>query len=168
MKTYIISFIALVLFGGVYFAPLAVDVVQANSISEYKFAWQFAKRLYRANHGDKVAQYMAGVAYDADMRIERNYDKAEEFFKRAAFQGHEGAQLELAYLYATNEGPKRHPSSAFYWASVILSHSNDQEVKNQAAAIRDKIGSELAPEVKKQVFAEAKTFGTAKSPEKKQ
>ncbi len=52
-----------------------------------------------AGQGDADSQYKLGCAYSIGDGIEQNYDKAEEWFRMAADQGHAGARFNLALMH---------------------------------------------------------------------
>lgn len=53
----------------------------------------------RAEHGDPQAQFQMGALYASGDGVAKDYQKAIEWYRRAAAQGHAKAQLSLGVLY---------------------------------------------------------------------
>jgi len=76
------------------------------------------KKLKTAEQVYAQAQFKAGVGYLyglADLGIIQDYNQANEFFTKAAEQGHAEAQYHLALMYAAGEGVLQDYKEAFKW-----------------------------------------------------
>jgi TPR repeat protein len=90
--------------------------------------------LNRAGKGDSKAQYQLGRMYCEGGAVTRNYGKAEEWFHKAADQGHAGAQLWLGYMYDPENGVFRREEEAEILYGVKPSFPIDAEKWYRKAA----------------------------------
>jgi len=59
----------------------------------------FLKDLYDANLGDFESEYKVGIRYLHGIGIDKNEEKAFNYFNRSAYQGYVKAQISLAWMY---------------------------------------------------------------------
>lgn len=74
--------------------------------------------LYQANDGDAAAQYEVGVRIVASPASAPDYAQAARWFRRAADQGHAGAQAALGVMYHRGQGIARNDIEAVKWLSL--------------------------------------------------
>ena len=80
-----------------------VDDDTANSAS--RFSNPFTQQLrQQALSGDPDAQDQLGDCYKYGLGMERDYEKAVEWYKKAADQGNAAAQRSLGYCYNYGHG----------------------------------------------------------------
>lgn len=68
-----------------------------------------------AEQGNANAQYNMGVLYDRGYGVERDYDKARKWYKKAAAQGYAKAAHNLGVMYQQGHGVKVDYKRAAYW-----------------------------------------------------
>jgi len=71
--------------------------------------------LAKATEGDAAAQYDLGWRYYFGEEVEQDYEKAVEWFTKAAEQGHTEAQTSLGVRYYFGEGVEQDYGKAVYW-----------------------------------------------------
>jgi TPR repeat protein len=72
-----------------------------------------------ADSGDAQAQYALGGFYErGDLGLPQDYTKAATWYRRAAEQGHAGAQLYLGILLAQGKGTDRDVVEAYKWIAL--------------------------------------------------
>jgi len=97
------------------------------SAGDYRRA--FAEAAEPANQGDREAQFMLGEAYRLGRSVEPNVLIAEDWYTRAAKQGHVGAAAELGLLYSA-----RHAwTSALPWLAFAASNNEPRAMATLAA-----------------------------------
>lgn len=69
----------------------------------------------KAESGDIASQFLLGKAYDQGEGIEQNFEKAAEWYLKAAKQGNVDAQFNLAVSYENGQGVKRNLDTAVSW-----------------------------------------------------
>ncbi|HET7315372.1 SH3 domain-containing protein [Salinisphaera sp.] len=68
-----------------------------------------------AKSGDAAAQYNMGVLYDRGYGVERDYDKARQWYKKAAAQHYPRAEHNLGIMYKAGKGVPRDFGKAAQW-----------------------------------------------------
>ncbi|MCU1336666.1 MAG: msfA [Bryobacterales bacterium] len=89
-----------------------------------------------ADQGSADAAYELGQIYDAKVPKESS-SVAENWYRRAAYQGNPDAQIRLGQIYGLGEGVKRDYSEAYYWYSLAAL------TRSSAAKLRDNIANNL-------------------------
>lgn len=69
----------------------------------------------RAKQGIASAQYNLGVIYDRGYGVERNYDKARKWYKKAAAQAYGKAAHNLGVMYQLGHGVPVNHEKAAHW-----------------------------------------------------
>lgn len=69
----------------------------------------------RAEKGDTTAQHKLGVMYLKGEKVEKDVDKAIEWWSKAAENGSATAQYKLGVCYQFGFGVKRNHTRARYW-----------------------------------------------------
>jgi len=89
----------------------------------------FAEAIEPAIRGDADAQFMIGEAYRLGRSVDPNFPQAEEWYARAARQGHIGAATELGLLLA---GQHRE-AEALPWLTMAAQHNEPRALCSLAA-----------------------------------
>ena len=71
--------------------------------------------LVEAEQGDEEAQNYVGEIYQRGLGADPRYDKAAQWFEKAASQGYSRAQINLAYLYENGLGVEKDTVKALNW-----------------------------------------------------
>ena len=93
-----------------------------------KFDW-LAKR------GSPEARLALGVIYEEGQGVEQDYERAFDWYQKAARQGFAPAQLRLARMYYFGRHVRQDNFLAYVWASLAASQGDEIARRN-----RDKIG----------------------------
>ena len=64
----------------------------------------FMSTMKAAEHGDVLSQYHAGCHYETGLGCEQSYERAVEWFEKAALQGFADAEFNLANLLKEGRG----------------------------------------------------------------
>jgi len=93
----------------------------------------------RAAKADPRAQWELGQGYLNGIGVTQDDRKAAEWFKKAANQGHTGAQSALSQLYFSGRGVPRDYIRAYTWASIAagLSGNQNEELKEMASVMTE-------------------------------
>lgn len=122
------------------------------------FAGDFATALKEltpeADAGDLLAQYYLGEMYLRGKGVERDFETAAVWYTRSAENGYPQAQAALGSMQMLGLGVPRHPSSAYFWLIVSVVW-DEGDLRQDAMAGLGEIASQLSPEQKKAVAAEA-------------
>lgn len=75
-------------------------------------------------------QYEVGAIYnDGKENVPRNYEKAAEWWSKAAKQGHEDAQWRLGFLYYFGDGvPKNYERAVEWWLKAAEQGSTAAQI----------------------------------------
>lgn len=93
-------------FGGNAFCENDEGEVTPENIDEVRLA---------AEKGDPEAQYQLAAAYDEGIGVEENFDRAANWYAKAAGQGHAAAQNALGFAYQQGRGVGRDYAEAMQW-----------------------------------------------------
>jgi len=89
----------------------------------------FAEAIEPAIRGDAQAQFMIGEAYRLGRSVDPNFPQAEDWYARAARQGHVGAATELGLMLA---GQHRE-AEALPWLTMAAQHNDPRALCSLAA-----------------------------------
>ena len=114
----------------------AVSQISLAGVPEARALWSaadyrraFAETAEPANRGDREAQFLMGEAYRLGRSVDPNALIAEDWYTRAAKQGHVGAATELGLLFSA-----RHAwSSALPWLAFAASNNEPRAMATLAA-----------------------------------
>ena len=114
----------------------AVSQISLAGVPEARALWSaadyrraFAEAAEPANRGDREAQFLMGEAYRLGRSVDPNALIAEDWYIRAAKQGHVGAAAELGLLYSA-----RHAwTSALPWLAFAASNNEPRAMATLAA-----------------------------------
>lgn len=80
-----------------------------------------------ATHGDARAQFEFGVRILNSVGNTPDYAEAAEWFRKAAEQGHPGAQAALGFLYHRGHGVPQADVEAYKWLSLAASQDSPEQ-----------------------------------------
>jgi hypothetical protein len=107
-----------------------------------------------AEEGDAYFQYLTGGAYcEGYGWLEKDIQKGIRWLRKAAKQGHLGAQRCLSCVYAWDErGDLRDVVSGYVWFSIAMANFNtddksNEELEQQATvkALKDRLNKAMTP-----------------------
>ncbi|ROO27984.1 hypothetical protein SAOR_06650 [Salinisphaera orenii MK-B5] len=85
-----------------------------------------------AEQGNASAQYNMGVLYDEGYGVERNYETALEWYRRAAEQEYAKAEHNLGIMYQEGHGTEADPERAAEWFRRAAEHGEPAAQNNLA------------------------------------
>jgi len=104
-------------------------------------------RLYRSTTSDKIqalntqivnlaAQYNLGLSYANGDGVAQDYERAAQWYEKAAERTHIQAQYNLGLLYLQGKGVAKDPLRAYFWVKVAALQGDDraQDSLNKVAA----------------------------------
>jgi len=97
-----------------------------RAIEKNDFKTALKELLPLAEKGDKDAQFLMGMLYDAGKGVPQDPSIAASWYKKAAQQNHSIAQLYLGILYHSGEGVKKDYREAVRWFQPAADKGNDQ------------------------------------------
>ncbi|MDP7011183.1 MAG: PQQ-binding-like beta-propeller repeat protein, partial [Verrucomicrobiota bacterium] len=107
---------------------------------EPPLAGAIARLMEQAAKGDAEAQVKLGHAYDYGEGVPKNPAEAMKWYRKAAFQGDDMAQYNMAASLALGEGiPAPDKVSAYAWSHLAASKLE------LAQDLKEELGKELAP-----------------------
>src|SRR5215467_14236903 len=78
-------------------------------------AREWSKLLRQAQHGNRRAQTLVGIAFETGNGVKQDYSEAREWFLKAAKQADPIAEHNLGVIYYTGMGVERNPFEAAKW-----------------------------------------------------
>ncbi len=94
------------------------DPIYSDAVKEYNkklYDKAFPKFLYLALEGNVKAQTYTGLMFDAGEWMEKDYNQALKWYKKAASQNYDIAQYNLALLYEYGRGVDKDIDQALKW-----------------------------------------------------
>ena len=118
----------------VFCGYLALAACHPQTVQTSHIAPKDEQLLADAQAGDAVAQFIMGVNHFIGDRAEQSDAMAFDWYRKAAIQGHEQAQLNLATMYLNGWGNIRDEKSALFWlmASKALGSREADEKLGEA------------------------------------
>ena len=100
--------------------PTSADVEKGRQLMEQnKFAEAMAEFLPMANAGNADAEELIGVMYAMGLGVERDDQRAFEWYLRSAMKGHPGAQSGVGWYYEIGRGmPAPDLVRAYMWYTL--------------------------------------------------
>ncbi|MGH8120227.1 MAG: hypothetical protein ACRESK_06395 [Gammaproteobacteria bacterium] len=121
-KTYIVLLLTLMV-TGVARADFN-DGVVAYIAGDYEAAYNTMISIAKTDEGNALAQYYLGMMYLKGQGVEKNYEEAGKWFRKAAENRLPQAQYRLANQYSEGEGVPRDYEFAYIWYSVGAAHQH--------------------------------------------
>ena len=84
---------------GVLFVILLVGSTIAAQVQERKIPQSLQKLLQSAESGNANSQFLVGAFFERGFDVTQDYKEAASWYRRAADQGHAGAQFALGQCY---------------------------------------------------------------------
>ena len=94
---------------------MSYDLPTSFAASELEDKQLFEATLKRANGGEVDAQLELGNLYIQGKGVSKDYQKAKEWYEKAAKQGHAIAQYNLSILFITGQGIQKDYQKAREW-----------------------------------------------------
>ena len=89
----------------------ARDLMEAGKFMEARAAlWPAARS------GNAEAEELIGIMYAMGLGVEQDYERAFEWYLRAAMKGHPGAQSGVAWYYEVGAASKRKSLHCLVWS----------------------------------------------------
>lgn len=96
-----------------------------------------------AENGDVDRQFFLGICYETgNSLVERNMEKAIEWYTKAALQGHFRAQLFLFDRYFNGNGVKKDLTKAFEWCKMAAEQGIYESQYNLGVCYEQGVGTE--------------------------
>ena len=135
----IFAFIALLAW-----APIA----QTAPESEAKLSEETLRRLYTlaTEKEDPEAMYLLGTLFDQGVGVSQNYEKAFDWYERAAARGHAEAMNCLGVFYTLGDGVPKNYAEALTWYGEAVKHGSVSAMNNIATLYYHGLGVERSYE----------------------
>src|SRR5215467_10203702 len=105
LKKTIFSFLFLLFsFSTLHLSHAATTDKAAQAIQKNDFKTALNELLPLAQKGDKDAQFLLGMMYDAGKGVPQDQSAAATWYKKASLQNHQIAQLYLGIMYYSGQG----------------------------------------------------------------
>lgn len=111
-----------------------------------------------AAQGHPKAQFLLGQAYVDGIGVAVNPEWAARWYGKAARGGHPQAQYSLGVMFASGFGVPESARRAYRWFSIAAANGYED-----AAALRDKMASRLAPEARARAETKIAHFSAKES-----
>ena len=125
------------------------DGVVAYTMQDFDKAFPIFQSLAETSD-HAMAQYWLGMMYLKGQGVQQDYEKAGEWFLKAAEHGVPQAQYKLAELYYRGNGLPKDYESAYIWYKVGASHNHELSL-NAVDKAMNKLSSEELSEADKVV-----------------
>jgi uncharacterized protein len=140
--------------------PAAIDKFKlgasANDAGQYARARELWLPL--AESGDIRAQYAIGRLYEKGRGVERNFETAISWYRKAAERGHANSEYRIAVGYAYGLGVKRDEAEGLSWLRRAANHGQKRAQKVLAQAYEEgRLGLKADPEQAKYWYDKAKS-----------
>ena len=99
----------------------------------------------QAEKGDAKAQFALGIMYRDGRGVAQDYDKALQWWRKAAELGLIDAQYALGNMYAGGSGVERNNVQAYMWYSIAASQKGVAWIHAIARSNRKALEARMAP-----------------------
>ncbi|MDH3407621.1 MAG: sel1 repeat family protein, partial [Gammaproteobacteria bacterium] len=100
-----------------------------------------------AENGDIRAQYAIGRLYEKGRGVERNFETAISWYRKAAERGHADSEYRIAVGYAYGLGVARDEAEGLSWLRRAANHGQKRAQKVLAQAYEEgRLGLKADPE----------------------
>ena len=124
-------------------SPLLADIENAKDLMNAgQFALAREKLLPAAQAGNADAEELIGVLYAMGLGVERNDERAFEWYLRASLKGHPGAQSGIGWYYEIGRGMPAPDLVRGYTWYVLSAIGGDPD----AAISQEEIVKKMTPE----------------------
>lgn len=111
-----------------------------------------------AEGGDPVAQYELAGFHHYGRVGPVSFEKARQWYERAAKQGNTDAMLGLAVIYGFGQGVPQDKRQAFLWMVIAGTQNLSPQDAEKVASSRDHLAEGLSPQEIEAALAEARAF----------
>ncbi len=124
-------------------SPAVADIENARDLMEEgRFAEAMEAFLPAARSGNADAEELIGVMYALGLGVERDDERAFEWYLRSAMKGHPGAQSGVGWYYEVGRGmPAPDLTRAYMWY-VLSTIGGDPD----AAISQEEVRRKMTPE----------------------
>ncbi|MCX8501912.1 MAG: tetratricopeptide repeat protein [Alphaproteobacteria bacterium] len=98
--------------------PEPSRAIENGATATFKAQWKLA------HQGDARAQYYLGQAYENGEFLDKDHNKALEWYQKSAAQGNDQAQLALAINYETDESNPESLQKAIHYYQLAADQNN--------------------------------------------
>ena len=137
------------------------DGVVAYIAGDYETAYNTMISLAKTDEGNPLPQYYLGMMYLKGQGVEKNYEEAGKWFRKAAENRLPQAQYKLADLYTEGEGVPRDYEFAYIWYNVGAAHKHKLS-QNAVDKARAKLSKSELAEAEKMVVEFTGKYGPKK------
>jgi TPR repeat protein len=137
------------------------DGVVAYIGGDYETAYNTMISISKTDEKNALAQYYLGMMYFKGQGVEKNYEEAGKWFRKAAENRLPQAQYKLAELYTDGEGVPRDFEFAYIWYSVGAAHKHKLS-QNAVEKARTKLSKNELGEADKMVAEFIGKYGPTK------
>jgi len=130
-------------------APVAVDKFKLGKKAYEADQYDRARDLWLplAENGDIRAQYAIGRLYEKGRGVERNFETAISWYRKAAERGHADSEYRIAVGYAYGLGVARDEAEGLSWLRRAANHGQKRAQKVLAQAYEEgRLGLKADPE----------------------
>ena len=100
------------------------DGVVAYIAGDYETAYNTMISIAKTDEGNPLPQYYLGIMYLKGQGVEKNYEEAGKWLRKAAENRLPNAKYHLAELYTEGQGVPRDFEFAYIWYSVGAAHQH--------------------------------------------
>ncbi|MCR4302078.1 MAG: sel1 repeat family protein [Sulfuricaulis sp.] len=139
-------------------APVAVDKFRLGSKAYQAGQYARARELWQplAENGNIHAQYAIGRMHEKGNGVERNFETAISWYRKAAEHGHADSEYRIAVGYAYGLGVKRDEAEGLAWLRRAANHGQKRAQKVLAQAYEEgRLGLKADPELAKYWYDKA-------------
>ena len=97
-----------------------------------------------ASGGDPQALFELGTLYEQADTVGHDIEQAAQYMRLAAERGHQEAQYRLGLFYAAGLGLPKDLERSYQW--LMLATAGEGRIPLLAAALREAVGADLAPD----------------------
>lgn len=126
------------------------DGVVAYIAGDYESSYNTMISIAKTDEQHALSQYYLGVMYLKGQGVQKNFEEAGKWFRKAAENRLPQAQYQLANLYKEGEGVPRDFEFAYIWYSVGAAH-NHQLSKNALDTAKTRLSESELSEADKMI-----------------
>jgi len=126
--------------------PTSADVEKGRQLMEQnKFAEAMAEFLPMANAGNADAEELIGVMYAMGLGVEKDDQRAFEWYLRSAMRGHPGAQSGVGWYYEVGRGmPEPDLIRGYTWYVLSAIGGDPDAAISQQEIVKKMTAEEIA------------------------
>jgi TPR repeat protein len=121
-----------------------------------KLMLEFSELMEKAKRGDADAQYWLGHSYDTGFLVERNHEKAAQWYRKSAEQGERYAQRYLGFLYLDGHGVEQSDEEAAKWLEKAAAQG---DYRHEGRALEELYQRRFFEHMKQSLLAQKRLAG---------